>query len=399
VRRELTVTAGDLYDRAAIIDSRQRVYSTGLFSFADIRLESEQGDSLRPDLLVTVQERPMRWVGLRTEMGQAEQYDLTGDLSAEWGHKNLFSSGRKLSLKATATFRALTEWENLKNRLELTYTEPWFLGLRMPAWVKLYYEPGLRSKGRSYRVQRFGGDFNISRELGRFSRIWSTLRYEKVDIYGLDPEAAELLRQLAGERIRRYLAVTWERDSRDQIFHPHRGSLTRFSVDLVGGILGGDDHYIKTQSTWNHYQRLFSRNVLASRVKVGWIREYGAGEEVPPDERFYAGGANTVRGVEERSLGHRDPAGNPLGGEALLLFNVELRRPIWRRFGGSLFCDAGHVWEEPGKARAEQLTLAVGLELWLNTPVGPIRVAHGFPMAADGSLKKGSWHFAILFAY
>jgi outer membrane translocation and assembly module TamA len=134
-------------------------------------------------------------------------------------------------------------------------------------------------------------------------------------------------------------------------------------------------------------------------VKLGWTREYGAGKEVPPDERFYAGGANTVRGVEERSLGHRDATGNPLGGEALLLFNMELRRPVWRRLGGSLFYDVGQVWEEPRAARFDQLTSAVGLELWYDTPVGPLRVSHGVPVSADATFKKGRWHFAILFAY
>jgi len=399
VLREMTIGPGDLYDREKILDSRGRIYSTGLFGYVDLRLKAEGADSTHPDLSVFVQERPLRWVGLSTEAGQDAEYDMTTDLSAEWGNKNLLSTGRKLSFKATATFRVLTEWENLNNRLELTYTEPWFLGFRLPAWVNLYFQPGLKSKGRSYRVQRFGGEFNLSRELGRSSRVWSTVRYEKVDIFGIDPEVAEQLRKLSGERIRRYVSLSGERDTRDDVFQPARGSLSRFSTQFVGGPLGGDDHYIKAQISWNGYQRFFSPAILASRIKLGWAEKYGHGEEVPPDDRFFAGGANTVRGLAERSLGPEDSAGNPLGGKALFLFNLELRRKIWGRLGSSLFFDLGGVWDDPFTARFEQLWATTGLEAWFSTPVGPVRVAHGIPLQKDLRPAKGRWHVAILYAF
>lgn len=399
VRRELTFQSGDLYNRSAILESRQRIYSTGLFSYVNVRLESEAGDSLHPRVAVMLQERPMRWVGLKTDVGQDEQYDMTSDVIGEWGHKNLFATSRKLSLKAISSFRVITEWENLKNRLELTYTEPWLGGWRMPAWISLYYEPGLKSKGRSYRVQRFGGQFNLSKELTRFSRARLTFKYEKVDIFGLEPEAAEILRKAAGERIRRNIALSWERDTRDHVFEPTRGSLTQISTEFVGGPLGGDDHYVKSVASWNRYQVLLRRAVLASRVKLGWAEKHGDGIEVPPDARFYAGGATTVRGLAERSLGLLDPAGNPLGGTGLLLINMELRRALWRRLGGSLFFDVGNVWTEPRRASIDQLWASTGLELWFSTPVGPIRLAHGIPLREKLKPAKGRWHLAILFAF
>jgi outer membrane protein insertion porin family len=399
VRRELTFGPGGLYDRSAILDSRQRIYSTGLFSYANVQLEREASDSLRPDVSIKLQERPMRWVGLKTDVGQDEQYDMTSDVTLEWGHKNLFARGQKLSLRAIASFRVFTEWENLKNRFEIIHTEPWFLGWRLPASISLYYEPGLKSKGRSYRVQRFGGQFNLSRELTRFSRAWLALRYERVDIFGLDPAAAEILREASGASIRRYLSLSWERDSRDHIFEPVRGSLSQIFTEFVGGPLGGDDHFVKAVVAWNRYQLLFPPAVLASRVKLGWTEEHGQGQEVPPDARFYAGGATTIRGLAERSLGSMDPAGNPLGGKGLLLFNLELRRSLWRRLGGSLFWDLGNVWSRPRRANLSQLWSSAGVELWFSTPVGPARLAYGVPLREKLEKTKGKIHLAILFAF
>jgi outer membrane translocation and assembly module TamA len=106
-----------------------------------------------------------------------------------------------------------------------------------------------------------------------------------------------------------------------------------------------------------------------------------------------------VRGHRERSLSPPDLAGNPLGGKGLFLFNVELRRSIWGHLGGSLFFDVGNVWEQPRRAQLEQLASAVGLELWFATPVGPIRLSHGFPITDELKPAKGRWHVAILFAY
>jgi outer membrane protein insertion porin family len=399
VRRELTFRPGDLYNRSAILGSQQRIYSTGLFSYVNVQLESAFGDSLHPDVAITLQERPMRWMGLKTDMGQHEEYDMTSDLTAEWGHKNLFATGRKLSLRAIATFRVFTEWENLNNRFELAYTEPWFLGDRMPATMSLYYEPGISSIGRGYRIQRFGGEFRLSRELGWFSRAWLTLKYERVDIFDLEPEVAKIMREAAGERIRRNVALSWERDTRDHVFEPTRGSLTQIFTEFVGGPLGGDDHYVKSVASWNRYQVLLKRAVLASRIKLGWAEEHGQGIQVPPDVRFYAGGANTVRGFAERSLGMLDLTGNPLGGEGLLLFNLELRRLLWWRLGGSLFFDMGNVWSRPRKATFDQLRSSAGLEVWLSTPVGPIRLACGFPLKGNLEKTKGRGHLAILFAF
>jgi outer membrane protein insertion porin family len=399
VRRELTFGPGDRYDRSTILDSQQRIYSTGLFSYANVQLEREAGDSLRPDIGIKLQERPMRWLGLKTDVGQDEQYDMTSDVTLEWGHKNLFARGQKLSLRAIASFRVFTEWENLKNRFEITHTEPWFLGWRLPASVSLYYEPGLRSKGRSYRVQRFGGRFNLSRELTRFSRAWLAFKYERVDIFGLDPKAAEILREASGVSIRRYLSLSWERDSRDHIFEPVQGSLSQVFTEFVGGPLGGDDHFVKAVVAWNRYQLLFPPAILASRMKLGWTEEHGQGQEVPPDARFYAGGATTVRGLAERSLGSMDPAGNPLGGKGLLLFNLELRRSLWRRLGGSLFWDLGNIWTRPRRANLRQLWSSAGMELWFSTPVGPVRLAYGVPLRKKLEKTKGKLHIAILFAF
>jgi outer membrane protein assembly factor BamA len=59
----------------------------------------------------------------------------------------------------------------------------------------------------------------------------------------------------------------------------------------------------------------------------------------------------------------------------------------------------GNVWDRPRKATFDQLRSSAGLEVWLSTPVGPIRLAWGFPLKDDLEKIKGRGHLAILFAF
>ena len=73
---------------------------------------------------------------------------------------------------------------------------------------------------------------------------------------------------------------------------------------------------------------------------------YGGTKALVIQDRFFAGGANTVRGYREDRLGPLDANGNPTGGNATAIGNLEVRFPIWRWFGGAVFVDTGAVTPE-----------------------------------------------------
>ena len=121
---------------------------------------------------------------------------------------------------------------------------------------------------------------------------------------------------------------------------------------------------------------------------------------VPPDQRFYGGGPNSVRGYSRNELGplvyvtadttapnrsvsggdttYRDLVTAPTGGNTLVVMSAELRfatpfLPDRLRLG--LFVDAGQVWER----RTELISLATvrvtpGVGLRYATPLGPVRL-------------------------
>jgi outer membrane translocation and assembly module TamA len=151
------------------------------------------------------------------------------------------------------------------------------------------------------------------------------------------------------------------------------------------------------------YYKLTRNVVLARQTQFGVIRPFSAPagvsdqESVPLPERFFGGGADSLRAFPYNQAGPRDtgmplvpggpasqPTGFPLGGNALLFNNVELRFPfIGDNIQGVVFHDMGNVYSSVSNMsfRFHQKNLqdfdyavhAVGFGIRYRTPIGPIR--------------------------
>jgi outer membrane protein insertion porin family len=134
-------------------------------------------------------------------------------------------------------------------------------------------------------------------------------------------------------------------------------------------------------------------------IVLGWNGRLGLGdgigqEIVLSDERFFAGGGTTVRGYKENSLGPRDVFGDPMGGEALLVSNQEMRFPIWKYVQGGVFVDVGNVFPQPSEIKFSELEVGAGFGLRFVTPIGVLRFDLGVPVTGGG-LGKSRLHFAF----
>ena len=121
----------------------------------------------------------------------------------------------------------------------------------------------------------------------------------------------------------------------------------------------------------------------------------GIGQEVIPDERFFAGGGSSVQGYPQDSLSPRDSLGLAIGGEALVVLNNELRFPLWRWLRGVAFLDAGNAFLQPSEINLGQLAVGTGFGLRLVTRIGVIRLDYGVPTANNSSYTHGRLHFSF----
>jgi outer membrane translocation and assembly module TamA len=192
-------------------------------------------------------------------------------------------------------------------------------------------------------------------------------------------------------------ATLWDR--RDDPLAPVKGTFSSASIDHAASWLGSDVNNRKLLVQQYVFVPL-GGVVFASRVQ--WGKKFGP-DPLLLDDRFNAGGATSVRGYSEDSLGPRGVDGLPLGGEAMLVLNQEVRFPIYRWVKGVTFIDAGNILGIDEPFNWSEVKIGYGGGLRFATPVGMLRVDFGMPGSAlptsstrkPNTLSGGRWYFGI----
>lgn len=403
-KRELTFKKGEIYKREKIITSQQRLYSTGLFNYISLEAKEAKSKPVRPDFILRVIERKRNYLSFKVATGQDSLKDLSADFLGEWGNKNLWGSGKRFSLSASSRFAIISKLQNIKNRLKVSLTEPWFLGTRTPLYLDFFYDPGIKSVIQPYRIEEFGSNVSLSREIKKTTRVWLGGSFQQITIFDISPAEEISYRQEKGINERRKVSLSFEHDTRSNIFIPVGGSLSQISMEYVGGVLGGDNNFFKLVGSWNRYfqaQRLRKFQVWATRLKLGYIKALPPTNYVPTFDRFYLGGASSIRGYVENSIGAKDSLkGTPLGGNVLGLANLEYRADWFWKFGYNLFVDYGNIWAKTDDITLSSVLLTAGIGVQFFSPLGPIRLEYGRKLLrGEEPLKGGRLHLSILYSF
>lgn len=456
IGRELSLRPGDLFRWSEVEASQRRLLDTSLFRDVGFRPVDTDSVAGTTRLLVEVVERKPAYYEFGLGVGTRERIRLL----VAWGHNNLFGTGQRLRASTRTSLnyedvQRLTDGPvhpELNYRYDLLHTYPGVLGrLRLDSGVyvgkETRGESGLNLMSRGLSVgTRFGSGPRVSHVV--------EARIEEVDP-SLHPDAKAPLRAAfeasdLRPRDTRSLGWSFQNEGRDDPLRPRRGATQTTRLEVAGGPLGGDNSFVKVSASWQGYRPFPLGGVLAMRASVGTVRPYAdsrarGADGVPYQERFFAGGATTVRGYLERSLGPQitDQAvldslelasDVPLsdqparGGNYLLLTNVEWRFPLpllrsWR-VDGVAFVDGGNVWENArdirlrsfrwrSYARASQddvstklwdYRYSVGFGVRVDTPVGPVRLDAGFPLkrallSDTVTEDKVIYHFSLGFPF
>ena len=415
IRRELEIQKGDRYSRRKLELSQRNIYGTGLFKSVNFKLDPIDDSRSRVRLKIFVVEKRPRWLGVRFGVTYEEEKEFgratsTFDITAQAGHRNLFGTARSLSISLIPSFLydvSRGKLRNPKNQIRLTFVEPWIGYTRTPGIFQFAYS--------EYRKPIYPADltlwtasFNVRHA---FPDDWSV--EGMLSARRVNTRLDTLLQKLTqGQDLIYAFSFQVIRDHRDNYLSPQDGSLLEFRSKVVySTILDMDtgrrsiNRFIKVTAQWNRYQPV-PRNpgwVLASRLRAGAIVEFKPATRIPFVERFFLGGASSVRGYAEQLLGPvvYDTRGHPvpLGGKALWLSNVELRIPLFWLLYGEIFLDGGYVWAELREVRLLDLKFSTGLGLALMTPVGPVRLDYGYKLTPQPGERRYEIHLGISFAF
>lgn len=113
-------------------------------------------------------------------------------------------------------------------------------------------------------------------------------------------------------------------------------------------------------------------------MRVGFITDFDT--RLPIAEKFFTGGGTSIRGYGQNKVGPLNSLGEPVGGNAFILLNQELRLRLSRLLGAVLFLDMGNVFPRWSDFIFSQLRKGVGMGLRLYTPFVIFRLDWGFKL-------------------
>jgi outer membrane protein insertion porin family len=412
-RRELTIRKGDVYRRQAILDSQRRMFESGYFSTLQLRQHNNNSDRLNPNFLLRVRERKPLYLTFTTGAGQSEYRDLQWDVSGAFGKRNLFGT-RRADLSIKYSFGFGRDSRLFENRYRLRLTEPWPFGIRTPLTLTGEIQPKLKDPAREFDKRSWSVSVATTQRFGPYVRTSLGLEYQFVGISGVPDDEVELLKQDEGNSARRKLYATYRRDSRNDLFVPTWGSVTELTGEYFGGFLSGDESFFKLGASWSRYQPVWPGWIYATRFKLGWAEEFGESDAVPSDEIFLLGGANSIRGFLENSLGPLSDEGRVEGARVVGIFNQEFRWktiqvlqvlplvgdlfrpfPLWQ----SIFIDVGNGFRYRREITLDKLAYSYGTGIQLVSPAGPIRIDYARRIRTPRYDFDYRWHFTILYAF
>ena len=135
--------------------------------------------------------------------------------------------------------------------------------------------------------------------------------------------------------------------------------------------------------------------MLAGATRFGALTNLTGDNQQTYDIRFRTGGDREVRGYAEQSLHPPEIPGEPIGGQALLVLNGEVRFPIAGWLKGATFVDAGNAFTDLGAVSLHGLKVGIGLGFRLDTPYALFRVDFGIPVPRGPGASLGRWHFSV----
>ncbi len=368
VRKQIPWQPGAVFNPEQVQILRNRLGRTGLFTTILLSIEqsrdppaAEEGkpSPLRPlDILVTLRERDRYTLGL--EAGYGTDIGFGGAVS--WEDRNfLFGRGDLFRLRIFGS-KDLYYAEGLYRVLSFLHPDQSLNFAVQPVYDRPRAYTSYRWRASALLRREFGDAFVVSGGTAyTFDRVEQFDEEEEFFLCSI-PLSAQVQ---AGRR-------------KDQRFQ-RAGALFLVQGEPYWDVKR-ENYFVKTMATANFIYRVPGADFLTAtaRVTVGNLPEADL-EEVPADLRFYAGGANSIRGYAYQKVSPM-VGRDPVGGLSLLTAGLEFNCEVIGDFGAAAFLDGGAAFAGDRPQFGDEIRWGTGVGLRYFTPIGPIGADLGFPI-------------------
>ena len=396
---------GQTYSPDVLDDRFRTLMKTGLFNLLQIKPVPIDGHLLRLD--VSAEEAKSKEFGFSVGYGTYEG----GILGVQFRDRDLFGYGRPLTTSVEVSQRGY--------KGEILYEDPFFFDTDFAFKARL---AALTFDFQGYSKFELGGRLELTHKITKHDEAGLVFAVRHVDITsaGIKPVFLGDQNYLVNT-----LGFTNTFDPRESPLVSPRGFVINNTLDLASNAFGSQIEFLRGTIRVAYYlpfapkliipgvveyqsgtplQRWFRQSSIAFGARAGVLHSLtvsGSDEAtaIPIDERFFNGGASTVRSFGERDLGPHDPKGNPLGGEFLTVFNIEYTFPLLGELQGAVFTDAGNLLPTSEQPGLNDMRYAVGAGLRYKLPIGPIRLDYGVNPDPHPDEDFGAFHFSFGFAF
>lgn len=425
--RQLAFRQGDVLRRSRLAESQRNLYELELVQIAAVTIAPDSlqrfpGDSSRATVLVQVAEAPVHQIDWAVGFGSVDCLRT----EAQWVNRSLGGGARRLALFGSVSkigigepldigsgdqvcraYRGQEAAARFDYRLSADLSQPYFMGprnrLALNAFMERISEPNI------FQREAVGSRLSVTRRLGDRSVAALALDAERGSTLATpalfcaafqvcDPALAD---SLGRARFRNELALNWTLDRTNSVLNPSSGYALRSGLGWATALLGSEVRFLRWTGEAQIYRGVRPGWVAAGALRLGNFFRTATLDPtrnfLPPEERFFAGGASSVRGYDRNALGQGvwvtddvtvSETGDtvptdgatfvPTGGTTVAVATAELRFPspfLPRLLRLAAFVDAGTI----GTRSLQDLALGdwkitPGMGLRFQTPVGPLRL-------------------------
>ncbi len=413
ISRQVGIKPGEPLSEGTVVETQRKLYNLGIFSRVSIAPQNPDGEDEKKTIVVMVDEarrytiayglgfEAQRLGNSTSPTSQSVSFAPRGTL--ELTKANLTGRADSLSFKARAS--------TIQGRALISYIAPnYFASPNFSLQLSAFYETS--RDVQTFDSRRAEGSIGLAQKLSSSSSILYRYAYRHVVASNLQIAVEEIPLFSQNTEVSEF-DVNWIRDRRNSVSDPSRGDFENADVSLAMKPIGSSANFIRVYLQNTTYTPIGRRLVFARTTRFGIQTVYGnsISTDIPLPERFFAGGGTSLRGFGLNQAGPRDPVtGFPIGGQAELIFNQDLRFPmhlplIGDRLGGAVFYDAGNVFPSIRKIslrtappaptfdpsnpnvcltnctnQLNYFSHTVGFEFRYGTPIGPVALDLGYQL-------------------